>query len=311
MELRKDYFLERYVIVAQNRGNRPSDVVSNVRQKSNVDVFGEGNEGLNPEEIGRFIRNGKWAVRWFNNKYPAVTDKKGVDVMPESRFFNSSPAYGFHEVIVESSARDVQFSQLSTEEIEDVLHVFARRIKELESKDGIKYVSLFKNHGYQAGSSIVHSHTQALAVGFVPPEVQEKLDASSKFLRCPYCSVVDEEKNSARVVLENNDFLAFCPFASRFNYEVWVWPKLHASRFDELNMESLSKILKTVLSTLDEKNIDYNLNIFHSPKGEDLHCHIEITPRIARWGGFELASGVVINTISPEDSAKFYRGEND
>jgi UDPglucose--hexose-1-phosphate uridylyltransferase len=150
-----------------------------------------------------------------------------------------------------------------------------------------------------------------LAIGFVPPEVQEKLDASSKFLRCPYCSVVDEEKSSARVVLENDDFLAFCPFASRFNYEVWIWPKLHASRFEDLNMSSLSKILKTVLSTLDEKNIDYNLSVTNSPKGDDLHCHIEITPRVSRWGGFELASGVVINTVSPEDAAKFYRGEND
>jgi len=309
--LRKDYFLDRWVIVAPNRGNRPSDVVGNIRQKSTVDVFGEGNEGLNPDEIGRFMRNGKWVVRWFKNKYPAVTEKMGAEVMPESRFFNSLPAFGFHEVIVESPSRDVQFSQLSPSEIEDVLHVFARRIKELESKDGIKYVSLFKNQGFQAGSSIVHSHTQALAVGFVPKEVQEKLDASRKFLRCPYCAVVDEEKNSARVVLENNDFIAFCPFASRFNYEVWIWPKLHASRFDELKMDSLSTILKSVLSTLDEKNIDYNMNIIHSPKGEDLHCHVEITPRIARWGGFELASGVVINTISPEDAAKFYRGDSE
>jgi len=309
MELRKDYFLDRWVIIAANRGNRPSDVVSNVRQTSSVDVFGEGNEGLNPDELGRFTRNGKWAVRWFKNKYPAVTEKKGDVVMPESRFFNSSPAFGFHEVIVESPKRDIQLSQLPVEEIEDALHVFARRIKELESKDGIKYVSLFKNCGYQAGSSIVHSHTQALAVGFVPRDVQEKIDASSKFLRCPYCSVVDEEKNSARVVLENNDFIAFCPFASRFNYEVWIWPKIHASKFDELDLSSLSKILKSVLSTLDEKNIDYNLNVFHSPKGEDLHCHLEITPRIARWGGFELASGVIINTVSPEDAAKFYRGE--
>jgi UDPglucose--hexose-1-phosphate uridylyltransferase len=309
MELRKDYFLDRWVIIAANRGNRPVDVVSNVRQTSNVDVFGEGNESLNPDELGRLVKNGKWAVRWFKNKYPAVSEKRGADFMPESRFFNSSPAYGFHEVIVESPKRDVQLSQLSTGEIEDVLHVFARRIKELESKDGVKHVSLFKNHGYQAGSSIVHSHTQALAVGFVPKEVQEKLDASGKFLRCPYCAVVDEEKNSARVVLENNDFIAFCPFASRFNYEIWVWPKLHVSRFGDLNMESLSKVLKMVLSTLDEKNIDYNLNVITSPKGEDLHCHIEVTPRIARWGGFEFSSGVVINTVSPEDAAKFYRGD--
>jgi len=310
MELRKDYFLERFVIVAPNRDNRPSDVIENVLQKPAVDVFGEGNESLNPDEIGRLIRNGKWVVRWFKNKYPAVLDKKSEDVMPESRFFSSSPAFGFHEVIVESAKRDVQLSHLSEKEIEDVLQVYARRIIEIEAREGIKYVSLFKNHGFQAGSSIVHSHAQAIGLGFVPPEVQEKLDASRKFLRCPYCSVLEEEKGSARVVFENDDFVAFCPFASRFNYEVWVWPKNHATRFEEFNLSSLSKILKPILSRLDEKNIDYNMHVTYSPKGDDLHAHLEISPRVSRWGGFELTSGVIINSVSPEAAAKFYKKED-
>lgn len=306
MELRKDYFLNRFVIVAPNRGKRPSDVVNTVSQNVSLDVFGASSD----DEIGRLMRDGSWSVRWLKNKFPAVVPIVQTEAMPQSRFFSSSPAFGFHEVIVESPNRDVQLAELSFQALEDVLSVYARRIVELEQKEGVRYVSLFKNHGFQAGSSIVHSHAQALALGFVPPEVQEKLDASGRFLRCPYCAVLEEEKGSARIVLENDDFVVFCPFASRFNYEVWVWPKMHVSRVEKLNMSSLSRALKPVLSRLHENNIDYNMHMTYSPKGEDLHCHVEISPRIARWGGFEFASGVVINSVSPEEAAKFYRSDD-
>jgi hypothetical protein len=40
-----------------------------------------------------------------------------------------------------------------------------------------------------------------------------------------------------------------------------------------------------------------------------LHFHIEVTPREATWSGFEYCSGTIINSVSPEDAAKFYRGE--
>jgi len=72
----------------------------------------------------------------------------------------------------------------------------------------------------------------------------------------------------------------------------------------------LSEITKSVLVKLKEANDSYNFFIHYSPKNEDLHLHIEICPRIAVWGGFELGTGMIINSVMPEDAAKFYRGED-
>ena len=51
------------------------------------------------------------------------------------------------------------------------------------------------------------------------------------------------------------------------------------------------------------------MEIFYSPSEENLHFHIEISPRLAIWAGFELLTGDIINSVPPEEAAKFYRGE--
>jgi galactose-1-phosphate uridylyltransferase len=49
--------------------------------------------------------------------------------------------------------------------------------------------------------------------------------------------------------------------------------------------------------------------LHQAPKGEKLHMHFEITPRIQTWAGFEMSTSLVINEVSPEDAAKFYRSK--
>ena len=72
-------------------------------------------------------------------------------------------------------------------------------------------------------------------------------------------------------------------------------------------MVDLAEILKKILSKLKELNMSYNFYLHYSPKKEDLHFHIEVTPRIATWAGFEFSSGITINSITPEIAAEFYR----
>jgi len=42
-------------------------------------------------------------------------------------------------------------------------------------------------------------------------------------------------------------------------------------------------------------------------KEEDQHFYLKIQPREAVWGGVELGSGIIVNSIPPEEAAKFYR----
>ena len=309
-ELRRDYILDRWVVISPKRGQRPHELQKAVVSAPSSQCFlCTGSENLTPPEIGRVVKNGSWQLRWFENKFAALKPE-GVSVpKTDNRFYTFADAYGYHEVVVETPRHDRQLAQLSVDDVEQVLHVYARRIVELEQKPNIAYVNVFKNHGYLGGTSIVHSHSQVMATSVVPPEIREKLDALRKFISCPYCAVLQSERNSGRVCFENADFVAFAPYASRFNYEVWIFPKEHISRLENVNFTSLADVVGKVLKKVHEAGLDYNMLVQYGPKGEDFHFHIEVCPRSAIWAGFELNSGIIINSVAPEDAAKYYRGE--
>ncbi len=300
-ELRKDYVLDRWVIVSPERGNRPH-VFKHKVQSSGTCVFCPENEAIAGETLGSVLEGGKWKIRWLENKYPAVSQTPSTAV--SQKLYDAAPASGYHEVIVETRDHDKQLADCSPAELASVLSVYAQRVAELSKRPDIKYVSIFKNHGFLSGASVAHSHSQVVATAFVPSSIKEKVSAVRKFLQCPYCSVIESEKTSGRFIAENDAAIAFCPFASRFNYEAWVFPKHHVTSLGELDMESVADVLSKVLKKVGASEFDYTMTVQHGP---DLHAHIEVCPRISFWGGYEFGSGVVINQVSPEDAARFYR----
>lgn len=317
MELRKDYVLDRWVYIAAERSKRkrefrPAEAAAK-EEDSKSCFFCPGNERSTPPEKGRIEEDGRWIIRWFSNKFPAVEQKGNCTAKTENTFFTFSDAWGEHEVIVETDDHNKQMWDLDTGHIKKILQVYNQRILELEKIEGIAYVDLFKNHGPDAGTSLVHSHTQIMALSKIPKLVRRKVTALKKFgEECPYCAVIGIEKDSDRRCFENNTFVAFCPYASLFNYEIAVFPKRHVKRLDKLTDDEFldfADILKKVLEKLKELNPSYNFYLHYSPDESDLHMHLEICPRIAKWGGFELSSQYIINSVSPEEAAKFYRGE--
>lgn len=314
MELRKDYILDRYVIISSERSKRPFDFKKeSPKVKSQKDCFFcLGKESMTTEEIGRIEKKGKWNIRWFRNKYPAVEPKGNYNLKTDNHFYTFSDAYGIHEIIVETPKHKKQLSDLKEDEIAEILEVYSSRIKELSSVAGIKYVCVFKNQGLDAGTSLVHSHTQIIAYNKIPQLILEELNAAKKHSSCPYCRIIENEKNSYRRCFENSSFAAFAPYASRFHFEIWIFPKEHVRSITEMNrqkLKDLAEILKKILIKLKKLNASYNMQLHYAPKGEDLHFHIEICPRISIFGGFEILTGDTINSLPPEEAAKFYRGE--
>lgn len=313
MELRKDYILERWVVLATDREKRKREFKKKeVQNEDKTCFFCPGNEGSTPPEIGRIEENGKWIIRWFPNKFPAVKKEGDPSIKTDNNFFTFSNAYGSHEVIAECPEHDKQLWDLDVEHIKKILYVYRDRINSLTKEDNVKYVIVFKNHGGAAGTSLIHSHTQLASINLVPPQVSDEVSASKMFDECPYCNIINIEKNSHRRCFENNSFVAFTPYASRFNYEIWVFPKIHVTNMNDLSDEEfgdLADILKNILSKLKELDASYNFFLHYAPEGKDLHFHIEITPRLANWAGFEFSSNIIINSVSPEDAAKFYRAE--
>jgi UDPglucose--hexose-1-phosphate uridylyltransferase len=309
-ELRKDYILDRFVIIASKRGKRPHEFkIEKEEPLPEIDYFGPGNENLTPPEIYRWPEDsGDWNIRVFPNKFAAVHSEGNYEIKTDNKFFTYSDSYGNHEVIVETPDIYKSLVDLSVQEISQVFKIFNRRIIENLKNPKIKYVSVFKNHGKDAGTSIRHTHCQLIAYNIVPQEVIDKEKALEKYGLDSYENIINIEKNSDRRCFENHTMVAFAPYASRFPFEVCIFPKRNLIRLEELTEEEyldIADLLRKVLLKLKELNADYNFFLHYGIK--NMRLHLTVCPRLSKWAGFEHATGTIINTMSPEDAAEFYR----
>ena len=312
--IRKDYILDRWVYYATERKKRPKEFKEDeVKETSSSKTcfFCPGNEHLTPPEIGRVEHKNTWKIRWFPNKFPAV-ELKGNAKIKKNKLLMEGKNYGAHEVIAETTDHKKQLADLSVEHIKEIFEVYILRIKALSKLKGTKYVTIFKNKGPQAGTSLVHAHTQVATLPVLPEDVMNEVEAVKKSKKCPYCNIIKLESKSKRKIIENKSIIAFAPFASRFNFEAWLFPKRHVKSITAMyddELYDMALALKKILLKLKKLNASYNFFLHYAPQGENLHFHIEITPRIAKWGGFELSTGAIINSVMPEDAAKFYRSK--
>ena len=312
VEMRKDYLLDRWVIISEKRGKRPHQFhKEEIQLKDTLGLFLPGNEHMTPPEIGRIEEKGSWKIRWFPNKFAAVVPHKTLG-KKKSKFFESMNAHGYHEIIVETPSNVLQLWDLPKDHITQLLQVYSLRIKTLSKKKGVAYVDVFKNHGREAGTSLVHSHSQIITLPFIPPKIQHLLDACKGSKACPYGEILGKEKKSKRFVFENKHFIVICPFASRYNYEVAIYPRKDIRSITDLNQEqfeALAECMSLILKKLKSMNVSYNFYLNYSPDKTCMRFHITFGPRIATWAGFELSESAIINSISPETAAAFYRSK--
>jgi UDPglucose--hexose-1-phosphate uridylyltransferase len=180
---------------------------------------------------------------------------------------------------------------------------------------------LFKNHGEAAGATLEHGHTQIIATPIVPKRVQEELDGARGHFelkeRCIFCDMIAQERQDGRrIVGENDEFLAFAPFAARFAFETWLLPKRHESHFEEGDPgrhAQLAQILKTTLTRVGRalNHPPYNFILHTSPTSQvhldHYHWHFEIMPKLTKTAGFEWGTGFHINPTPPEEAAEYLR----
>ena len=319
-ELRKDYIFDRWVIVNTERAKRPRDFIKQHPKiaESGACAFCPGNEGMTPPEIARVEENAQWVLRCFENKFPAVSTAGKPLLKTKKVFFTSGTAFGKHEVIVETPLHSQRFFELPKERIAKYLKLLFSRRNALYKIPGIKFVAMFKNHGLEAGTSLAHEHTQIIAYNLLPGNVEREiksiLDYKKKHKKCPYCEVIKLERNSPRKIAESKNFFAFTPYASIFEFEAGIFSKHSENSFSELNesqLLDLAELIKMLLSRLSAIDAPYNMYFHEAPPGKKEHLHVKIIPRLITWGGFEHCTGCIINTVSPEQAAAFYKGEQE
>jgi len=285
-DFRKDYLLNRWVVIATHRRRRPTDFAKEEvtrRVDTHSCPFCPGNERKTPPAVLVYLKGEKgvvkekdtdglrhkdWLIRCVPNLYSAFSPPE------KGESFKSGKAVGHHEVLID------------------------------------------RNHGLDAGASLSHAHSQIIAMPTMPAIPGDELRASKKFYEehgtCVFCGILEKEKSGPRFIWENKSFVAFAPWAAVHPFEFWILPKKHQATLLDIELEAIEDLagaLKTCLGGLKSLLNDppYNFGFHIAPSAEAdkfYHWHLEVYPKLTIWAGFEKSTGMYINVVPPEDAAQ-------
>ncbi len=325
-ELRQNLITKEWVIITTERAQRPHELAAHVTPKErppahvNDCPFCAGNEKMTERETFRVSSEGGWKVRVVANKYPALSPD-GESKRTTKGIYRSMTGIGVHEVIIESPRHDLTIGLMPPADVTDILRAYLHRYREVRKDPRVEAIIIFKNHGEGAGTSLGHPHSQLAATPVVPNQIRSRIEDSIRYFdetgECIFCRTLREELLAReRIVLESEHFVAFVPYAALSPFHMWIFPRRHQSSFDMIydsELENLAAILRSILARLYHglNNPDFNYSIRSIPIRDQhttyFHWYLAIIPRVSRTAGFELGSGMFINTSLPEESAKFLR----
>lgn len=324
-ELRQDIVSGDWVVIATGRARRPQFFRDKERVQFSLPKskcpFENIKQSGNPEPILIYkAPSGKdWFVQVVPNKFPAFSYGKCPRVQKQGPY-QWMEGVGFHEVII---TRDHvrPMALFSDSEVELVVKAYQERYLALKNDPCNAYILIFQNHGFEAGASIPHPHSQLVGMPVIPPDVINSLAGSRRYFhshkQCVHCAMIQWElKLKRRIIVENNYAVAFCPFASRKAFEIRIAPKKHSSHFETISdseRKAFAYVLRKSLYALHKGLNDpaYNFFIHTTPtKQRDhhhYHWHLEVLPVTSVWGGVEFGTGIEISSITPESAAAYLR----
>lgn len=261
-----------------------------------------------------------WSVRVVPSRHPMLKIEAGMDVATDG-LLETREGLGAHEVIIDTPFHDRPLQSLAADRLWRVFWAWRTRVQDLKRDSRFASVVIFENHGRASGARIDHAHSQLIALPLLPPALAEKIGGAADYLaesgRCIYCDhIAAELKDGRRVIGDHAGILALAPFASRVPFETWLVPSAHVPRFEEVSnstLEALASAFLSVMARIDWalERPAYNLILHTAPLagGADgaFHWHLEILPRVTRFGGLEWGSGMHRNPVAPEEAAEVLR----
>ena len=331
-ELRFDLISKDWVVIATGRAKRPESFKKEKRLKKEVSkkdcVFCKIESQENPTSI--FVKGKKvltnnsipknWTALSIPNKYPAFLPSSQLNERQEGKFYKKMNAVGFHEVVV-TRDHSKSLGQFKIKEVKEVVDLYQDRYQELMKEKFVNYISIFHNHGLEAGASISHPHSQIITTPLIDVDLSKALVNSGKHYKrakeCIYCQMNKwEMKIKKRIVFQNKHFIALCPFASKSAFQVIISPKKHLSYFEEIEeqerwslAESFQEVLRKIYKGLADPA--YNFYLHTVPcDGKNYpyyHWHWTVLPKTSIWAGFEIGTRMEISVVEPEKAAQYLR----
>lgn len=321
-EMRTDSITGDVIIFSSYRNKRPRDnrptdngMGKNIENKILNEYekscpFCLGNEKMDDETTEVINEEGGWECRCVKNKFPILDmDRDSI--------------YGQHEVVIESNRHNASYYNMNQKEFENTFEILKRRFVELSSAEGIEYVNIFKNSGRDSGASLNHTHSQIISMNLIPPEIIKELEVSKNFFensgRHLYENIVETELLfKKRMVFNGEFFIAFIPYATRYNGEIRVVEKNPGKieSWSDGHIKEIAYIYKNLFRRWRdyyEDEIAFN-NVLHTypvnfEDEESFRTHFHIIPRKYNFGGFELSTNLFVCGTDPEELANFMRFE--
>lgn len=260
----------------------------------------------------------------IKNKYPAVWQNLCATEQAYGPFKTFDPI-GDHEVIIYRE-HDHGIYKFSLAEFVDTVRVYKKRYTELvEKAECAKYILMFHNHGRAAGASVYHPHSQIITMPILPPDVFRSVNGSYQYYKehkkRVYSELLEwEQKERKRIVYENKEFIVFCPYISKYPYELRIFSKESHAHFHQMPDSSDEFLADAIYTSLQKMKValdspPFNMFIHTAPLTDEFgvhmhefyHWHVEIVPHLKIDAGFEIGTGIAINVMDPDVCAETFR----
>ena len=333
------------MVLAPGRAERP-EAFAPVPAESKPDAaetcpFCEGREDRTPPEVwadrpgGGGADTPGWRARSVPNLYPvlgaeavaeggvAVAEtgiSSSADPLADSRrtgdpdLFGRQPAAGSHEVIVSTPRHETSLGGLAVDELAVTVEAWRERLRAVGTDASCTH--LIVNEGPLAGASLEHTHAQLYGMQFVPAAIARERERASAYHQRTMGShllgdvATEEVRRRDRLVTIDDDAVLICPWASRSPFELRIIPRRPAPAF-EADGQGGAAMLGRALAALTGvfgSPPQLNLWVRTAPRGVEEFCwHLDLLPRLTIRAGFELGTGVEINTYAPERAASDLR----
>ena len=165
-----------------------------------------------------------------------------------------------------------------------------------------------------AGASIAHPHAQVLALDFVPPAVTVASErfaaAASDLVLADLTDALDRDQG----VVVGDEVAAWCPSGSASPYELRITALRAGPHFEEASdahVLGVAVVLRDALSaiamSLDDPPYNVVVHTAAASSADPYHWWVEVTPRTSVVAGFEMGTGVLVNTVDPATAATHLR----
>lgn len=324
-ELRFNLVSKDWVVIATGRARRPETFATHQRIKQEALEQECPFCNLDSQEkpvLEYKDEKGEWEVIVVPNKFPAFSFSRSLYERTEG-LYSLMDGVGFHEVVITRDHKK-SLAELPVLQIKKVIDAYQERYLDLANEKFVNYIAIFHNHGHEAGASVVHPHSQIIAMPLIDPDLRRSINGSHAFFekhnQCVHCKMIEADlKDGQRIIFTNEKFVVLAPFASRVAFEVRIYPREHHAYFErikEVDKVLLAQAFKEALGRIFKGMNDpaYNFFLHTAPSDgknyDHYHWHFEILPKTSTWAGFELGTGIEISTVQPEEAARYLRELN-